>query len=165
MLVLKGIVTAALIAAGSAGPGVPAGVGMAGVDLVLAVAPAPPEAPPPALVEVGCDDWCRWVREAYGAALRGNISDVIYAAAHGNGVPGMDKWGLATATCESGLNPYATNGWHRGLFQQDPSYWPARAAGAGFPGADAYDPVANAFVTMHMVSSGYSLSHWSCSPW
>ena len=128
-------------------------------------APAPVVPTDPVIVTQGCDRWCEWVIEAYGAAGRGNLSDVIYAAAHGNGVPEMAAWGLATATCESGLNPTATNGWHGGLFQHDPRYWPARAAGAGFPGADPFDPVANAFVTMHMVASGYSLSHWQCSPW
>lgn len=128
-------------------------------------APVPIEAPVVELPAVACDSWCQWVREGYGVAAQGNISDVIYAAAQANGVPEMAGWGLVTATCESGLRPWASNGWHQGLFQMDPSYWPSRAEGAGFPDSDPYDPVANAFTAMHMVATGYSLSHWSCSPW
>lgn len=112
-----------------------------------------------------CDRWCQWVGEAYGVAAQGNMSDVIYAAAQAYGVPGMAGWGLATAVCESGLDPLAWSGWYEGLFQHDPYYWPARAEGAGFGGASAFDPVANAFTSMWMVSVGYPLSHWSCSPW
>lgn len=130
------------------------------VDVVLFAAPAAEAAPAPVTVNEGCDSWCEWVREAYGVAAAGNMSDVIYAAAHGNRVPEMAAWGLATATCESGLNPNAWSGYYEGLFQHSPDYWPARAEAAGFAGASTFDPVANAFVTMWMISAGYPTSHW-----
>lgn len=69
---------------------------------------------------------------------------------------------IATARCESGLRPTAvsSSGKYLGLFQHDRFYWPARAARAGFEGASAFNPRANAFVSAWMVRYGGGWGHW-----
>ena len=71
---------------------------------------------------------------------------------------------VRVATCESGLNPRATNGSHDGLFQQADAYWAGRAASYGQSGRSAYDPWANAVVSAGMVRDTGGWSHWSCKP-
>lgn len=110
----------------------------------------------------GCDAWCANRHQALAAADRGDMRLVIVHsfAAYGLAVD-WSRWGEATASCESGLNPAATDGYYRGLFQHDPGYWPGRAAAAGIPGGTAWDPVDNAMVTAWMVASGYDpLTQW-----
>lgn len=71
---------------------------------------------------------------------------------------------VRVATCESGLNPRASNGSHDGLFQQARSYWAARSRQYGMAGRSAYDPYANATVSAGMVRDTGGWSHWSCRP-
>lgn len=75
---------------------------------------------------------------------------------------------LRIAWCESRLNPRAFNrrgceGYGcLGLFQQHRKYWPARARRAGFAGASAFDPRANASVSAWMIRWGGGWRHWTC---
>lgn len=71
---------------------------------------------------------------------------------------------VSVARCESGLNPSASNGSHGGLFQQDISAFPDRAASRGFGGRSVWDPTANASVSMMMVREDGSWQQWSCPP-
>lgn len=71
---------------------------------------------------------------------------------------------VRVATCESGLNPRATNGSHDGLFQQADAYWSGRSAQYGQAGRSAFDPWANAVVSAGMVRDTGGWSHWSCKP-
>ncbi len=71
---------------------------------------------------------------------------------------------VRVATCESGLNPRASNGGSfLGLFQQAARYWGGRSAQYGMAGRSAFDPYANAVVSAGMVA-GSGWSHWSCRP-
>lgn len=65
------------------------------------------------------------------------------------------------AKCESTFNPMASNGYHQGLFQHDPSYWPARAQRFGFAGASITDVEAQIAVSTGMMAGG-GWSHWEC---
>ena len=123
----------------------------------VALVPAPPTAPE-------CDVWCEGIGVARAAEAQGDMAGVIVAMAGAYRVPELAGWGLATAMCESGLNPTAWSGYYEGLFQHDPGYWPARAVNAGWPGASTFDPVANAGVTMWMRSAGYFASNWPNCP-
>ena len=130
-------------------------------DVVLTPLPASPIPPIPQPEPLpGCDSWCLGVIAAYQASEAGNMAEVIRLAANANQVPELYGWAMATAACESGMNPNAYSGFYEGLFQHAPSYWPARAAAAGFGGASAFDPVANSFTTLWMRSAGYAASHW-----
>lgn len=94
---------------------------------------------------------------------------IIRAAASRHGLD-PDGW-LAVGRCESGLNPSASNGPNKGLFQQNVVYWydrvvdgrlvVGRARHYGYPGASIFDPVANANVSAAMWADGYE-KHWSC---
>lgn len=109
-----------------------------------------------------CDAWCAHRHQALDAAGQGDMPGVIAHsfAAYGLGAA-WAAWATATARCESGLDPAATDGYYQGLLQQDPTYWPARAAAAGIPHGSALDPVDNAMVAAWMVASGYDpLSQW-----
>lgn len=89
---------------------------------------------------------------------------LIRAAFARQGIGWRGDEAVRVATCESGLNPGATNGSHDGLFQQSRAYWSGRASQYGFAGASAYDPWANAMVSAGMVRDTGGWSHWSCSP-
>lgn len=72
---------------------------------------------------------------------------------------------VRVASCESGFNPRAYNpsSGASGLFQHLSSLFPARAAGAGAPGASAFDPYVNTVAAANMVAaSGWSA--WVCRP-
>ncbi len=72
--------------------------------------------------------------------------------------------GVRVATCESGLNPRASNGGrYLGLFQQAAAYWAGRAAQYGMAGRSAFDPYANAYVSARMVAAG-GWGPWECKP-
>lgn len=86
------------------------------------------------------------------------ILQIIWAAAERHGIdPALFA---RIAGCESGGDPGARNpSGASGLFQQLPRYWAARSAGAGLPGADIFDPYANAEVSAWLAAG--SLSHWN----
>lgn len=108
-----------------------------------------------------CDpQWCRFRFIAYEAADRADMVTVVWAAAISYDVVEWAPWMVATAVCESGLRPQAWSGWYVGLFQHDPWFWWGRAAAAGLPGADPWDPVNNAQVTAWMLKAGYGWRHW-----
>jgi hypothetical protein len=72
---------------------------------------------------------------------------------------------VRVASCESGFNPRAYNpsSGASGLFQHLSSLFPARAAGAGAPGASPFDPYVNTVAAANMVAaSGWSA--WVCRP-
>lgn len=89
---------------------------------------------------------------------------LIRAAFDHMGVGYRGSEAVTVATCESGLNPTATNGSHDGLFQQARSYWAGRSTQYGMGGRSAYDPWANAVVSAGMVRDTGGWSHWSCGP-
>lgn len=72
---------------------------------------------------------------------------------------------LEVIRCESNGNPRAANpiSTARGLFQHLGSLWPARAARAGWPGADIFDPEANVAVAAWLVYEGGGWRHWNAS--
>lgn len=95
---------------------------------------------------------------SYGS---GTIQEIITAAAA--------KWGadpqqlLRVARCESGFNPNAYNpsSGASGLFQFLPSTWAANSVRAGYGGASAFDPVANANTAAMMFRNGQA-GQWVC---
>lgn len=72
---------------------------------------------------------------------------------------------VSVASCESGLNPTASNGGsYLGLFQQQASAWASRAARYGVAGRSAFDGEANAIVSAGMVRDDGDWGQWSCQP-
>lgn len=80
------------------------------------------------------------------------------------GLASQAEAAVRVAACESGFNPRAYNpSGASGLFQHLISYWLARAAGAGSPGASPFDPWVNTVAAANMVAaSGWSA--WVCRP-
>lgn len=100
--------------------------------------------------------------------------------ARAGGMAGVDRWralvsryfaaddvdrALDIIRCESNGDPRAANpvSTARGLFQHLASAWPERAAMAGRPGADIFDPEANIAVAAWLVYEGGGWSHWNAS--
>lgn len=83
-------------------------------------------------------------------------------------VPGDYTVARDVARCESGLRWWADGGINDGLYQHDIRYWPARADHYLRDRWDISHSIWNAraqvFVTMRMVHSMRSWSHWSCQP-
>ncbi|MGA7270041.1 MAG: transglycosylase SLT domain-containing protein [Acidimicrobiia bacterium] len=79
--------------------------------------------------------------------------------------PGDVDRALAVIRCESGGDPVAANprSSARGLFQHLARLWPKRAAQAGRPGADIFDPEDNVAVAAWLVYHGGGWSHWNPS--
>lgn len=79
--------------------------------------------------------------------------------------PGDVDRALAVIRCESGGDPDAANPGSsaRGLFQHLARLWPKRAAQAGRPGADIFDPEDNVAVAAWLVYHGGGWSHWNPS--
>jgi hypothetical protein len=62
------------------------------------------------------------------------------------------------------LRATASNGGsYLGLFQQSANYWAGRARAYGYGGRSAFDPTANAAVSMGMVRDG-GWGPWECRP-
>lgn len=157
LVLFRSLLAALTLAVGRPAPDVaPTPVPVEAADVALVAAPAPPTPPP----GPPCDQWCSGISAANQAAAQGDMVGVITAAAAAYGVPELAGWGVATARCESNLNPVADSGYYLGLFQHDPFYWPDRAAAAGFAGASPLDPVANAATSMWMRSAGMGAQHW-----
>ncbi len=72
---------------------------------------------------------------------------------------------MAVIRCESGGDPRAANprSSARGLFQHLARLWPKRAAAAGRPGADIFNPEDNVVVAAWLVYHGGGWSHWNPS--
>ena len=77
------------------------------------------------------------------------------------------EWFYPTAVCqiyqESNWNQWSDNGRDFGLCQQKGIYWDSRAAAAGIPGADIWDPYAQMYVYTWMMSeylraTGYNVN-------
>lgn len=125
-------------------------------------------------VALALDRWADQQRAllAYLAAVDANRScsgphdcaGLVQRAFDHMGVGWRGGEAVRVATCESGLNPRATNGSHDGLFQQADAYWSGRSAQYGQAGRSAYDPWANAVVSAGMVRDTGGWSHWSCKP-
>jgi soluble lytic murein transglycosylase-like protein len=77
--------------------------------------------------------------------------------------PDHVEWALRIIRCESGGNPDPSrDDNHRGLFQHSLRYWDARAAKAGWAGADVHDPESNIAVSAWLFNGGAGKSHWTC---
>ena len=99
--------------------------------------------------------------EVVGAKIAGP-AEIIDRITYWSNQRGIDANRVARiAKCESTFNPMASNGYHQGLFQQDPRYWPARAKQYGFEGASITDVEAQIAVATGMMAGG-GWSHWSC---
>jgi hypothetical protein len=74
---------------------------------------------------------------------------------------------LRIMQCESAGLPDAKNpnSSASGLMQQLARYWPERAASAGIPGADVFDPYANIYVSawLALAAPGGGWGHWVCT--
>jgi len=90
-----------------------------------------------------------------------DIESVIRAAAAAWGADANQL--LRVAWCESRYNPLAYNARSgaSGLFQFIPTTWAANSVRAGYAGASAFDPVANANVAAYMFGSGQAWQ-WAC---
>jgi hypothetical protein len=92
--------------------------------------------------------WCPPVVDHFGA-------DWVHAILH-------------LIDCESRGDPDANRNRpgrsHKGLLQQSTRYWPARAARAGIPGGDIYDPDTHLAVSAYLFADGRGKSHWTCFP-
>jgi len=68
--------------------------------------------------------------------------------------------------CESGGDPLAKNpnSSASGLMQHLTRFWDDRAASAGMPGADVFDPQANIWVSawLALAAPGGGWQHWVC---
>jgi len=80
------------------------------------------------------------------------VSYALRLASAVSGVPLSDL--TAVSRCESGFNPFATNGQYRGLFQM---HW------APF-GLSPYDPIANALSAALTVVHDGGWRQWECRP-
>lgn len=95
----------------------------------------------------------------------GSIQAIIVAAANKYGVSASKM--LRMASCESSYNPgeiasnFIDGGHPAGLFQHVTTYWPARAAKYGWPGASVFNAKANAEVTAQMLRDGLG-GLWEC---
>lgn len=99
--------------------------------------------------------------EIVGAKVAGP-AEIIERINYWSEKRGIDAGRVARiAKCESGFNPQASNGYHQGLFQHDPQYWPARAANYGFAGAAITDVEAQIAVSTGMMAEG-GWYHWEC---
>ncbi len=69
---------------------------------------------------------------------------------------------LQVIWCESRGDASATNGSSgaAGLFQHLPRFWEERSTAAGIPGANIYEPTANATVAAWLVYQGGGWKHW-----
>lgn len=140
----------------------------AAVGLLAAVAPSPADAPVAAeptgwwLTDPGCDNWCRWRFVALVNYEQGDYLTAVWASALAYGRPEWANWMWVTIGCETGgtYNPAAWSGYYQGWSQQDPYYWPARAAAAGLPGGNPYHGVDSAMVMASMLTSREAWQHW-----
>jgi len=84
------------------------------------------------------------------------------------GARGQTNNALAVMRCESRGDPFAVGPGSNpplGLFQHLKSYWPARAANAGWPGATAFHPEANVAATYWLYDYYDNWSPWGgCGP-
>ena len=94
---------------------------------------------------------------------RPTVTDAVYA--WGGSESDINHF-LRIMQCESAGRPDAKNpnSSASGLMQQLARYWPERAAAAGIPGADVFDPYANIWVSAWLLFEapygGYG--HWVC---
>ena len=74
---------------------------------------------------------------------------------------------LRIMQCESNGDPNAYNAQSgaSGLMQHlNPPYWEARTRSAGYPGASAFDPIANIYASAYIIyHSPNSWQHWVCT--
>lgn len=103
----------------------------------------------------------------------------------GNHIPAVEQWRplaqqalddygvsdqietfLRVMQCESGGNTWAKNptSTASGLMQHLASpYWPARAAAVSMPGVSPFDPIANVYASVYLLTTtGGGWSHWTC---
>lgn len=152
MIPLPPIFRAFALAAGFLSPAV--APGSVTIDAPLFDAPPVLADPgtPTYVTDPACDEWCREIHRAYEAEAAGDLRGIIDHCAAAYGLPEWAEWGWAVVLGETGGTLLAVQpGYYQGWTQQDPGYWPDRAAAAGFPGASAYERVASACTMFSMV--------------
>ena len=92
-------------------------------------------------------------------AIAGNVPPYewewyLYCQLVDRGVEWFYPYAICQIWQESRWNASSTNGKDHGLCQQKGIYWDGRAANAGIPGADIWDPYAQLYVYSWMMS-GY----------
>lgn len=99
-----------------------------------------------------CDTWCHEISTAYALEAAGDLRGIIDHTAAAYSMEAWADWGWAVVLGETGGTLLAVQpGYYQGWTQQDPAYWPERAAAAGFPGASAYERVPAAATMFSMV--------------
>lgn len=104
------------------------------------------------------------------AQYRGTVEawrgEVELAIAHWGGDADDVTRFLRIMQCESGGDPLAKNpnSSASGLMQHLTRFWDDRAASAGMPGADVFDPQANIWVSawLALAAPGGGWQHWVC---
>lgn len=98
-------------------------------------------------------------------ASQQEVTEIVIEAAHIFKI--SPECHLARARRESGLNPNAINGTHKGIFQQKQKYWLGRVREYNANVAEEHrvseniwDPVANARVSARMVGLPKGWTHW-----
>lgn len=106
---------------------------------------------------------CRPRAKAYPSGVTGRVRKAIYDASLTFGMPYTVL--LQIASCESGLNPRATNGNHYGLFQFVPDTFKRAArqlrATTGIAARSYWNPLDSAYVAGFMFVTGQS-RRWAC---
>ena len=102
-------------------------------------------------------------RSAAVEAWRPNVTEAV--AHFGGNSNDVDRF-LRIMQCESGGDPLAKNpnSSASGLMQHLTRFWDDRAAAAGRPGADVFDPQANIWVSawLALAAPGGGWQHWVC---
>lgn len=106
---------------------------------------------------------CRPRARHYPSGVTGTAEHGIYDAVLLFGIPYAVF--LRIATCESGLNPHASNGSNFGLFQFAPATFDQGATGlyrnTGVVARSVWNALDNAYVAGYLFATGQS-PEWSC---
>jgi hypothetical protein len=105
--------------------------------------------------------WQRHARRALEQRLRRRWAPTALYAIHlASRVYGVSEQAMrSVASCESGLDPFATNGQYAGIFQESPGFISATP----LAGLSRFDPLAAALAAASVVrAEGWR--QWTCQP-
>lgn len=113
---------------------------------------APPETAPPQTAPQWQNDFRQYSVAGYTPPYEWQW--YLYGKLEQFGIAWFYPYAICQIWQESRWNPQSTNGVDHGLCQFKGIYWDGRAANAGIPGADIWDPYAQLYVYSWMMS-GY----------